>query len=594
MNAKGGVAERAVRPRKARAHQRMEAVPPAQPFLGRREIALTVSLVLATLVVYFRTVHYDFVFYDDDTFVYANPVVQRGLTAAGLAWAFGLHFANWHPLTWISYLLDAQLFGMNAGGFHLVNVLLHAASTAMLFIGLFRMTRRPWRSAIVAAIFALHPLHVESVAWVAERKDVLSTFFEMITLLLYVSYVKRPRARRYALVCLAFAASVMSKPMSVTFPLVLLLLDYWPLQRIAWPAKGKETVRVFVEKVPLLLLSVVASALTFVAQRNGGTVASLSSMPIMARLDNAATAYMIYIQQAIWPTRLGVLYPSTPVAWDVAHSAVVLLLALSVAAVIFARKRPYWFTGWFWYLGMLVPVIGLVQVGLQARADRYMYLPLVGLAIMFVWTAADWFEFRPTLHRVGAAATIALLAACAVMTWRQVGYWKDSRTLFEHTIAVTEKNFIIRNNLGVILARTGDNRGAQFQYQEAIMANPEYAEPQGNLGNLLLREGRYEAARSLLEGALRLKADFPMAQLDIGIVDAVAGNYPSAIDHLNIALRMTPDDPEVHSNLCYALEHSGRLDEAITQCREALRLRPDYPDAQFNLKNALRERGPGS
>lgn len=587
MRAAEGRAARLTKPRKTKARK------PYQPVCAnvtRIEKALCILLALATLLVYFRTVHYGFVFYDDDTFVYANPVVKAGLKASGLVWAFGRHFANWHPLTWISYLLDAQLFGMNAGGFHLVNVLLHTASVVLLFLALFRMTGRTWRCAVVSAVFALHPLHVESVAWVAERKDVLSTFLEMIALLLYVRYAEHPTAKRYRLVCLLFVLSLMAKPMSVTFPLILLLLDYWPLRRIQWPLSWPEVQRAVVEKVPLLLVSLAASALTVTAQREYGTVSSLESVPLATRIANAAIAYVLYIKQAIWPANLGVLYPAEPPRLSSAALALLILLAVTVAVLALARTRPYWFTGWFWYVGMLVPVIGLVQVGLQSRADRYTYVPLVGLTIAIVWAAADWLERHPALRPVFAAATGVVLLAFAVGTWRQVGYWKDSRTLFEHTIAVTERNSIMRNNLGVVLMNAGDDRGAMVQYFQAMRIDPEYAAPKGNAGNLLLRAGQLDSARPLIEEAIRLKQDFPMAQLDIGIIDASTGNYQEAIAHLSEALRLTPGDPVPHSNLCYAFEHVGRWDEAIAQCREALRLKPDYPDAQFNLKNALASR----
>ena len=591
MNARGEIAERTAKPRKkGRKRSNPTEIPPSLPAASsRRKWAIAAALAFATLFVYFRTVHYDFVFYDDDQFVYDNPVVKAGLTASSLAWSFGMHFANWHPLTWFTYLLDAQLFGMKPGPFHLENVLYHTASTVLLFLALFRMTGRLWRCAIVAAIFALHPLHVESVAWVAERKDVLSTVLEMAALLLYARYAEHRTPKRYLAVFLAFVLSIMAKPMSVTFPFVLLLLDYWPLRRFEWPLRWARLRVPLAEKRPFLLVSAAASIVAMIAQKSFGTVASLSSMPLITRLDNASTQYLTYIKESFWPTGLGVLYPNTPVIWDIARSAVVILAVLTAAVVVLARRRPYLFTGWFWYLGMLVPVIGLVQVGLQSRADRYVYLPLVGLTIVVVWAVADWFEPLPALHRASAIGTCAVLLALSVVAWRQVGYWKDSRTLFEHTLAVTEKNYIIRNNLGVVLARLGDNTGARFQYQEAIMANPEFPLPQGNLGEMFLRQGNYQAAQSLLEGAVRLKPDFQAAQLDLGIVYAAAGDYLSAIDHLSTAIRLAPDNAVAHSNYCYSLEHVGRLEDAVSECREALRLQPNYPDAQYNLKNSLAE-----
>jgi tetratricopeptide (TPR) repeat protein len=548
------------------------------------------ALALATIVVYFRTFHYDFVMYDDDAFVYHNPVVKAGITPQGLAWAFGLHFANWHPLTWFSYLLDAQLFGMNAGGFHLVNVLLHAASAVLLFLALFWMTGHPWRCLVVAAVFALHPLHVESVAWVAERKDVLSTFLEMVALLLYLRYAEKETTKRYLLMFVAFACSLMAKPMLVTFPFILLLLDYWPLRRLRWPPRWPRDRRIAVEKVPLLLISLVVSALTMVAQKNYGAVTSFSAMPLANRILNAATAYVTYIKQALWPVKLGVLYPTADPAPSTAQFSLLALLIVTAVALARVRKMPYFFTGWFWYVVMLVPVIGLVQVGAQSRADRYTYVPLVGLTVAIVWATGDWLERHQAFKRTFVVATAAVLLAFTAVTWRQVAYWKDSRTLFEHTIAVTERNYIMKNNLGVILAQSGDNWHAMIEYMAAMDINPNYAEAKGNMGNTLLRIGNIMGARPLLQEAIRLKTDFPMAQLDMGIVEARRGSYESALRHLNEALRQAPEDPEVHSNLCYVLEHMGRLDEAIARCREALRLRPNYPDAEYNLRNSLAER----
>jgi Tfp pilus assembly protein PilF len=561
---------------------------PVRADLRRIETAVCIFLALTTVLVYCQTFRYSFIAYDDDQYVYENPMVKAGLTASGVAWAVGtFHYANWHPLTWLSYMLDAQLFGMNAGAFHLVNVLLHAASAVLLFLVLFRMTRQPWRCAVVAAVFALHPLHVESVAWISERKDVLSTFLEMIALLLYVRYAEHPTTKRYLLVFLIFALSVIAKPMLVTFPLVLLLLDYWPLRRIQRLPRWPEDRLVLVEKAPLLLISLVASVLTLAAQRNYGAVATLEHVPLAARISNAATAYVTYIKQALWPANLGALYPAAPPAPDSTGLALLTLLAVTAAVLVFARERPYLFTGWFWYLGMLVPVIGIVQVGVQARADRYMYVPLVGLTIAIVWAAADWLEPHPALHHAAAAVTGAVLLVFAIGTWRQAGYWKDSRTLFEHTLAITERNYIMRNNLGVILARDGDLEGAMNQYQQAIAINPEYAEAHANLGHVLLSAGRFEAARSQLLEVLRLKPSLAMAHADLGVINAAGGNYQEAIVHLSESLRLAPDDAETHSNFCFVLQHAGRVEEAIAQCREALRLRPDSPDAQFNLKNAL-------
>ncbi len=410
------------------------------------------------------------------------------------------------------------------------------------------------------------PLHVESVAWVAERKDVLSTFLEMVALLFYVRYAEMPTAKRYLPVLLAFAASAMAKPMVVTFPVILLLLDYWPLRRLPWPPRWSRDRRLFVEKAPMLLISFGASVVTVIAQGNYGTVATLEGTPIVTRIANASTAYVVYIRQAFWPTRLGALYPVTPSTAQVAVPAFLFLLLVTFVCLRFARTRPYLATGWLWYLCMLVPVIGLIQVGAQAWADRYMYVPLVGLTVAIVWGVADWLERHPALSRPAAAITALILLVFAIGTWRQAAYWKDSRTLFEHTIAITDRNFIMQNNLGVIFARAGDDRHAMVEYMQAMRLNPDYAEPKGNAGNVLLRQGQLDSALSFLKEAVRLKPDYPLALRDLGIVETSKGTYPEAIGHLSKSASLRPEDPVTHSNLCYALEHSGRLTEAVAQC----------------------------
>jgi Tfp pilus assembly protein PilF len=589
MKAKKAGTERGSKPRKTPRPEKTPQSVPADP--RRLAIAVCILLALVTIFVYYRTFSYGFVAYDDDRYVYENPMVKAGLTPSGVAWAVStFYYANWHPLTWISYMLDAQLFGMNAGAFHLVNVLLHAASAVLLFLALLRMTRRPWRSAVVAAVFSWHPLHVESVAWISERKDVLSTFLEMIALLLYVRYAEHPTIRRYLLVTLIFALSVMAKPMLVTFPFVLLLLDYWPLRRMEWPPRWPADRLVLVEKAPLLLISAAASVLTLTAQRNYGAVSSLEHVSVATRIANAATAYVTYIKQALWPVDLAALYPLATPAPAATGLALLILLAVTAAALVYARTRPYLFTGWFWYLGMLVPVIGLVQVGVQSRADRYMYVPLVGLTVAIVWAVADWLELRPALQRAAAAVTGVVLLVFAVGTWHQAGYWKDSRTLFEHTLAITERNYIMLNNLGVILNHEGNPKGAMDQYRQAIAINPGYPEAHANLGHVLLGANQFEAARPQLLLALHLKPDIAMAHTDLGTLNAYDGNYQQAIKHFSESLRLAPDDPDTRNNFCFVLLHVGRVDDAIVQCREALRLQPDYPTAQRNLENALAAR----
>ena len=479
------------------------------------------------------------------------------------------------------------MFGLNPGAQHLVNVALHLASSLLLFLALARMTRRPWRCALVAAIFAVHPLHVESVAWISERKDALSTFFEMLTLMLYVHYTAKPGVRSYLAVAVAFGLSVLAKPMAVTFPFVLLLLDFWPLRRLDWPLKPAAIRRLFLEKTPLFAMAAVASVLTLLAQRNFGAVASLARFPLAARFANAAIAYVTYMGKTLWPGELAVLYPAREPAPGIAITAVLILAAITAAAWRWVKQRPYLAVGWLWYLGMLVPVIGLVQVGVQAIADRYTYVPMVGLSIALVWMVADLVENRLALRIAASAATMAALAVLSVAAYRQTTYWKTSRTLFEHTLAVTSHNYVIQNNLGVVVAGEGKSAEAVSLYRAALATAPDYAEAHANLGHELLKAGQLEQAQSSLTRALDHSPNLVRAQADLGLLLAARGEFEEARRHLERSLILAPGDAENESNLCYVLTHLGRPEEAIAHCNSALRISPGLAIARFNLGNAL-------
>ncbi len=558
-------------------------------------VTLCLVLCLATVTVYWQTSQHGFVAYDDDQYVYENPRVEAGLTASGLAWAWTTFFyANWHPLTWMSLMLDHELFGGNAGAFHLVNVALHMAGTVLLFLALAGMTRQPWRSAVVAGIFALHPLHVESVAWISERKDVLSTALAMLALLLYVPYTRRPGTLRYLWVALVFALSLTAKPMLVTFPFILLLVDFWPLQRIRWPLSWSALKPLLLEKVPLLAMAAVSSVLTFIAQHSYGAVVALGSFPLPARLANASIAYATYLVKTFWPFDLAVLYPGEPPGTGTALIAAAVLLAVTAAAFATIRRRPYFVVGWLWYLGTLVPVIGLVQVGVQSTADRYTYLPLVGLSIALVWGLADAVASRPVLRQGAAALAGASLALLAIEAHAQAAYWRDSRTLFEHTVEVTKGNYIILNNLGVTLAADGRHDEAMADYRQAISINAGYAEARANLGHELLRTGKLDEAYDMLVEALRLKPDAAEAQGDLGVLLAARGNFQEGRQHLQESLRLAPANAEMQSDLCYVLQRLGQFDDALVHCAEALRLRPGLVDGHFNRATALAEEGKNS
>lgn len=565
----------------------------AEPTVSRNlSLAICLLLALATVAVFAQTATHGYVAYDDDQYVYENHWVKAGLTASNIGWAFTTFFyANWHPLTWISYMLDFSLWGENPGAQHLVNVTFHLASTLLLFLVLTRMTRRPWRAAIVAAVFAIHPLRVESVAWISERKDVLSTFFDVLTLWIYIRYVANPGLVRNLAVAFSFALSLLSKPMAVTFPFVLLLLDYWPLQRITWPPAGAAARRLFLEKLPLMALSAAASALTFLAQRDYGAVVSLTHFPLAARAANAAVAYLAYIGKALWPTDLAVLYPARASDSGSVILALVVLAAITAAAWLWIERRPYFAVGWLWYLGMLVPVIGLVQVGIQAMADRYTYMPMVGLSIALVWTVADLVEHRRELRLAAAAVATLAILALGVAAYRQTEYWKTSRTLFEHTLAVTRNNHIIQNNLGVILGREHKSKEAIALYRAALATVPDYAEAQSNLAHELLQSGQFAEAEPHLMQALKLRPNLASAHGDLGVLMAARGQYEEARQQFERALTIAPGDADNESNLCFALTHLGRPQEAVAHCNAALRIDPNHANAKFNLNNAITAQG---
>lgn len=550
--------------------------------------ALIVSLALAAVVgvVYAPVAGHGFVNFDDHIYLYTNPEVAHGLTWQSVSWAFKTGYAaNWHPLTWLSHLLDVEMFGMNPGPHHVVSLLLHILNTVLLFWALLRMTGAAGRSAFVAAMFGLHPLHVQSVAWAAERKDVLSTAFWMLTLLAYRSYVLRPGLARYLSVALLFAFGLMAKPMLVTLPFTLLLLDYWPLERFrgsdgrsAWP-------RLLLEKVPLMALTVASSAITFAVQQRGGAVHGVDSLPVASRLANALVAYAAYIGKTLWPADLAVLYPLSrlvPSWWPLAAAA---LLGLCAATILGARRYPFLPVGWFWYLGTLVPVIGLVQVGDQSMADRYTYVPLIGLFIIAAWGVMEspWAAVR----KAGPAVGVVLVTLSAALTRAELGHWRNSVALWEHAIAVTSGNFTAHNSLGLALQSQGMWDEAIVHYREAIRINPRYSEAQFNLGVALEAREKVDEAISHYREALRLKPDYGEAHNNLGIRLARQGHLEEAITHFHAAIEANPASPSARNNLANALREGGRRMEAIPSYREALRLNPNYVEARSNLAATL-------
>ena len=464
-----------------------------------------------------------------------NVHVQAGLTLDSVKWALtAVISSNWIPLTALSHVIDGQLFGMDAGMHHLVNVFFHVLASVMLFLALQRATRARWLCAFVAFLFAMHPLHVESVAWVAERKDVLCAFFWFLALYSYLRYAECPSVRRYLLIVAAFCLSLLSKPMAVTFPFTLLLLDVWPLRRTQIP-------KILWEKVPLIAVSAASSLVTFFVQKGSGAV---QPYPLALRAENALVSYLAYIGQMFWPAGLAVIYPypHSIMNWQ-AVAALITIIGVSALAAAWWRIRPYFVTGWFWYLGTMVPVIGLVQVGVQSRADRYTFIPMVGLFILLAWGAAEIVEQWPGTKAAIATTAAVCCVACVAVTWTQLEYWENSLTLFEHTIAVTQDNWAAQGDLAVDLMEKGRKTESIAHFEEAVRIKPDWVDAQNNLGGLL--------------------ADTP-------------GRAAEAIPHLEAALRLRPDLLQAHYNLAAALSKiPGKQSEFLAQLEAIQRIHPD-------------------
>lgn len=560
------------------------------------DLLVCLGLVVVTWAVFGQTLAHDFVNFDDHVYVYENPLIIRGLSTEGIIDAFThTHARNWHPLTTVSHMLDCQLYGLNAGGHHFTNVILHTISVLLLFLVLRQMTGGLWQSAFVAVLFAIHPLHVESVAWIAERKDVLSAVFFMLTLGAYARYARRPSAPRYLVVALLFAFGLMSKPMLVTLPFVLLLLDYWPLGRIgAQKSKVKRQLPTLItEKIPLLVLSVFSCIATVFAQRQGPS--AIDQLPFRWRLENAFMTYVAYIWQMVWPAQLAVFYPhpNNRLSLVEVTVAVALLVAVSLLAIYLRRRKPYLVTGWFWYLGMLVPVIGLVQVGEQAHADRYTYLPQIGLYIMIAWTVGDLLLESTRIRRVLAnlIAAIIIMSLC-VRAFGQTSYWKNSETLWNHTLAVTSDNDVAHNNLGFLFLRRGELDPAISEFQTALETRSRNTQShyslgaaliQSNLGNALARKQLWDQALEHLEEAVRLRPDYADAYFNLGTVLFQQGRIDQAILQWRKALAIRPQDAEAHTNVASALRKQGNVKEAISEYERTLDVAPQDSVALNNL-----------
>lgn len=612
------------------------------PALGRftemrnqslRLVVLSVLLAVVTLALYWPVQSFDFVNYDDDVLVRDNRQIRDGLSKEGLLWAFTtFDYGNWHPLTWVSHMADVEVYGLNAGDHHRTNALIHTAAALLLFLVFARMTRSVEASGLVALLFAIHPLHVESVAWVAERKDVLSGFFWVLTLSAYAWYVRKPTALRYLLVVLSFTMGLLSKPMVVTLPFVLMLLDYWPLQRLPGAmtvfnrqmsvggAPMRDAVlRLVIEKIPLLLLSAASSVLTLVAQKEVGAVWSVDKMPIDVRLANALVSYAEYIRKTVWPVELAVLYPhpGMPEAWKIGASAL-LLGAVTALAIRNMRKMPFLLVGWLWYLGTLVPVIGIVQVGSQAMADRYTYIPLIGFFIAVAWGAERLIVERPGWKTPFMVSSLAVLSVLMILARSQVETWQSSLTLFEKALAATKVNPLAHHNVGAFYLDQGDCQKAVPHFLEAIRMKENYAYPYHGLGVcasrqtpptgalyffgraleldphmtralndrgiLYMKQGEFGSAAEDFEQALRIKPDHDAAHANLGLIYMSQGRLAAAETHLNEARRLNPDSAEVLNNLGLLCTRQGKIDDAAAWFRKALERVPGHPQIEKNLQ----------
>jgi protein O-mannosyl-transferase len=596
-------------------------------------IFICLFLLSAISLIYWKIHTYDFIVFDDDAYVYDNPHIKNGITFDNIKWAFtSFHSWNWHPLTWISHMIDCQFFGLNPGWHHIINVSFHIINSLLLFFVFKKMTGGLWQSAFVAALFALHPLHVQSVAWISERKDVLSGLFFMITLWAYNIYVKHPSKYRYFLVALFFALGLLSKPMLVTMPFVLLLLDYWPLERIRLKKLSginnsqplKILTRLILEKIPLFFFSAISSVITFFAQESG--VSSFERIPISSRIANSLVSYLTYIEKMIYPTKLAVLYPYVLIQplWKV-FTACCIIILISIMSIITIKKMPYFIVGWLWFLGTLVPVNGLVAVGDQSMADRYTYLPLIGLFLIIAWAAADlWKKWELRRIWLILSISIIILVLMAVSS-NQIEYWKNSITLFEHTLSITSGNDRIHNNLaiallkegridkainhflqatricpyewdyynnlGVALDKVGRSDEAMSNFFQATRINPKDIKSYNNLGAIFEKQGKEEEAINCYAQIIRINPNDYEAHMKLGDILYGQGLLNEAINHYLQATKINPAPEMAYNNLGNVFYKQGRINEAINNYLLTLKINPNRPETHNNLGNALNQQG---
>jgi protein O-mannosyl-transferase len=539
------------------------------------------ALVLLTIVAYWGVWRNGFVNFDDHTYLTQNTHIARGLTAPAVKWAFTeFYTCNWHPLTWLSHMLDIEMFRLRPAGHHVVSLCFHIANTLLLFGFLVYTTRRPWPAFLVAAFFALHPLHVESVAWASERKDVLSTFFWFSSMWMYAAYVRRPGVWRYLATLALFACGLMSKPMLVTLPLILLMLDYWPLDRLS-PERANIR-KLLIEKTPLFIMSLLSSIITMLAQQ--GAISPVDTVSVPTRLTNAIISYGRYLADTFWPFGLAAIYPF-PTGPQYALAAGVLLILVAITIAVFRLGRRYKFltAGWLWYLVTLLPVIGLIQVGEQSHADRYTYIPLVGIFFAIVWASAEVMGSKPALRKAAGVVAGAILLALVALTAKQVTYWRSSESLFEHAIAVTKDNHVAMTNLGNAIGPQGQLDKAMALFNRSYAIAPAKAETLSGIGNVFFQRGQRDKACEYYQKAVELRPDLPMAQLNAGSALVALGRYAEAEPYLRRAIQMDSGWAEPQAQLGVVLAATGRVNEGIAACRKAIELNPDLGAAHFSI-----------
>lgn len=568
--------------------------------MNNKYVALVIVFLMITCLAAFgRIAENDFISYDDGLYITDNSNIQAGITLESMKWAFtAIHGSNWHPITWLSHMLDWKLFGANPSGHHLISLFFHIITAILLFLFLNKTTHNIWPSAFVAAFFALHPLRVESVAWAAERKDVLSMLFAMATLYTYAFYAENRKLSKYLLCLFWFALALMSKPMMVTLPCVLLLLDYWPLQRrqTASSDSTAESMQQFAgrmlrEKIPFLILTIAVSILAFWAQHKGGAVVNTHDIAFVERCYNAIVSYVMYLTKTLWPVKLAIFYSLTlPLPlWKVFISAVILLF-LTAVVLYFSRKLPFMFTGWFLYLGTLIPVIGLVQVGDQAMADRYTYLPSIGIFIILVWSTYTFFNKQYVRKKVLFPAVMIMLAVLAILTYRQCGYWKNSSTLYNYVLRVTEDNYKIHHNMGAALFKKGKIREAEYHFDRAVKINPNYLSFNSR-GEIYARAGKYQQAFDDFNQAISLNPRHPDGYYNRGLTYEVTGQFLPALADFNKAISLNSDYINAYNNRGIVYARLNRTQEAIEDFTKIISIKPDDGRAYANRAIAYFSQG---